>query len=135
MEEEEDEADMEDWEMQGGILSAQIIQWDSVQETHIEDEFEEVGKLFPFIPFPPPPFSPILTSFLPPVFRNRLRRLRDPNSRRQRRRHRPLLYRPELQIRKTPQHAVFWRRDGGPYPRWLETKQKLKTHANGISCG
>lgn len=62
-EEEEDEADMEDWETQGGILSAQVMQWDSMQNTHIEDEFEEVGKflllcLCHCLTVPSNPFTP-----------------------------------------------------------------------------
>ena len=45
-EEDEEDKDMEaeDWELETGQLSAQVVQWDSVMNTHLDDEFEELGE-------------------------------------------------------------------------------------------
>ena len=47
MEEDEDDNDipMEEWEKDAQVLSAQVVKWDSLRDTYLDDEFEEIGTL------------------------------------------------------------------------------------------
>ena len=99
---EEDDEDQEPWEIETGVIHAQVMQWDSGANHYIEDETEMKGIVcFPFLLFPRRPpilIIPMLTSS-----RNRLRGGSNRNARH---------FRCRLPLRKDPHPPVLRIRNG-----------------------